>query len=91
MKIKSYSKKNLFLLVSKQKKSTLHKIKTLFLLNKALYDALDINKPTQSEKNYHIHNTKITITTCTVKRILKKQFLGIKWRLNHTRKLIYFY
>ena len=70
MKIKSYSKINLFLLVSKKKKSTLHKIKSLFLLNKDLYDEIDINKSNELKINYYIHNKKININNCNAKRIL---------------------
>ena len=70
MKIKSYSKINLFLLVSKKKKRTLHKIKSLFLLNKDLYDEIDINKSNELKINYNIDNKKININNCNVKRIL---------------------
>ena len=44
MKIKSYWKIDFFLLGSEKKISSLHKIKSLFLLTKDLYDEMDINE-----------------------------------------------
>ena len=70
MKIKSYSKINLFLLVSKKKKSTLHKIKSLCLLNKDLYDEIHINKSNELKINYYIDNKEININRCNVRKIL---------------------
>ena len=70
MQIKSYSKINLFLLVSKKKKCTLHTIISLFLFNKDLYGEIDINKSDELKINYYIHNKKITINNCNAKRIL---------------------
>lgn len=70
MLIKSYSKVNLFLLVSNKKSNGLHKIKSLFLLNKEIYDEIEINKLDSLEINYFKDNKKISIDNCNVNRAL---------------------
>ncbi|MGL5246117.1 MAG: hypothetical protein ACRC8C_00950 [Mycoplasmoidaceae bacterium] len=78
MQIKSYSKVNLFLLVSNKKYKNLHKIKSLFILNRDIFDEIEINKSNSLKINYFNNNKKISIKNCNVNRIL----LFIKQKYN---------
>ncbi|MGL5640552.1 MAG: hypothetical protein ACRDCD_02800 [Mycoplasmoidaceae bacterium] len=91
MLIKSYSKVNLFLIVSNKKYNNLHKIKSLFLLNKDIYDEIEINKSDSLKINYFKNNKKISINNCNVNRILlfikEKYNVDINFEIKINKKI----
>ncbi|MGL5591728.1 MAG: hypothetical protein ACRDCF_03300 [Mycoplasmoidaceae bacterium] len=91
MLIKSYSKVNLFLIVSNKKYKDLHKIKSLFLLNRDIYDEIEINKSDSLKINYFKENKKISINNCNVNRILlfikEKYYIDINFDIRINKKI----
>ena len=68
--MKSYPKINLFLLVKKTKKK-LHKIQSVFLLDKSIYDEIEVYESNKNEIEYFDENNKkINIDNCIVSRTL---------------------
>lgn len=85
MKINSYSKVNISLLVKKKKKD-LHKIKSFFILNKSLYDEIEIEKSNETSIRYYFQNKEININNCIIKKTInyvnKKYNLNLSYKIN---------
>ncbi len=69
--IKSYSKINLILKVYPRTNSeTKHRIKSLFVLNKNLYDEITIVPSKSNKITYYSDNKKILINNCLIKKAI---------------------
>ncbi len=82
--IKSYPKINLFLLVKKTNKE-LHKIKSVFLLDKSIYDEIEIYESSENKIEYFDKNDKkIKVDNC----IVKKTLFFLKEKYNISKKYL---
>lgn len=90
MKINSYSKINISLLVKKKKKN-LHKIKSFFILNENLYDEIEIEKSDKMTVEYYLDGKKILIKDCiitkTINYINKKFNVSLSYKIKVNKKI----